>query len=117
MITSSGLELPGAKLSLANLEKAILLRTNLQGANLILANLQGAFLYAAELQRADLREADLNGADLQDAILIKANLRGAKNLDKAILKDAIYNDETTFPEDFDPEAHNMIHERDVPEEP
>ncbi len=133
LITASGLQLQGAKLQGAdleraqmegmNLQEAELQQAELQGADLQRANLQGANLSLARLQRAFLREAnlqgaDLLGADLREADLREANLQGVRNLDKAILQGAIYNDETTFPKDFDPaaEEQGMFHENDLPKE-
>jgi uncharacterized protein YjbI with pentapeptide repeats len=87
-------ELNGANLSELNLSGALLegaqlQRTDLRGANLNRANLSGAnlseaHLEEAQLQRTDLRGADLNGAKLWKADLFEADLRGA-NLSGACL--------------------------------
>ena len=108
----------------ANLQGTSLGRANLQGAILSHANLQGAFLWDANLQGVDLEDADLRGADLrnanlQGALLRRANLQGTDlmdtNLQEAWLKDALYNDATTWPEGFTPpaEAINAGTETDI----
>lgn len=63
----SRIDLPKARLALADMS-----RTILHGANL-----QGASLTMADLSLADLREARLDGADLRGARLTRAHLGGA----------------------------------------
>lgn len=92
------MNLQGAYLTGAALQRANLLGANLRDANLRRANLYGANLQDADLICADLQDADLQGADLlyadlrsanlQDAILQGADLRGA-NLQRAKLQGAI----------------------------
>jgi len=65
------------------------------------ADLQGANLQGANLSRANLSHADLQGANLQGA-----NLHGAY-LSHADLQDAMYNDRTQFPTNFDPTSAGM----------
>ncbi|MGF1504892.1 MAG: pentapeptide repeat-containing protein [Anaerolineae bacterium] len=82
-----GQEIPGARLSKADLRGA-----HLQGANLGGAQLQGADLFGAQLQGAGLGEAQLQGADLrraqlQGADLVMAQLQGATLL-RAQLQEA-----------------------------
>jgi uncharacterized protein YjbI with pentapeptide repeats len=62
----------------------------------------GADLEGADLSGVDLREANLGGARL-----IEANLKGAV-LDKANLTGAGANDETAWPEGYDPVAAGVI---------
>ena len=81
------IEIPGARLTGANLQEANLFMANLQGAWLTGANLQEARLTGANLQEAQLTEADLTGADLSGIVYSGANLRGA-NLDSANLQEA-----------------------------
>ena len=109
----------------ADLQKADLISAKLQGANLISANLKWAKLQGANLQGADLISANLKGADLKGADLISANLKGANlisanlisadlqgaNLQGANLQGAKYDDNTTFPDDFNPKKHGMIRQR------
>ncbi|HEV3365798.1 MAG TPA: pentapeptide repeat-containing protein, partial [Acidimicrobiia bacterium] len=54
-------------------------------------NLTGADLKGADLTGADLKGADLTGADLNDAILDGARA----------------DEQTKWPEGFDPEAHGV----------
>ena len=88
----SGVDLPKAKLSQADLREINLGSANLQGADLKGANLQDADLSWAKLQEADLRGALLTNADMSYANLRKANLFGADlenaNLDSANLREA-----------------------------
>jgi len=108
---------PVIRLDGADLRGAYLFRVDLSGANLSEANLSRAFLVGADLRWAalgwadlrwaDLRLAALNGADLQGAWLIGADLTGA-DLRTADLGEAKYNDQTRWPDDFDPQAHGAI---------
>ena len=98
--------LQGAYLQGADLQRANLQGANLQGADLQRAYLQGAILQRAYLQGADLQGAYLQGADLQGAYLQGANLQGA-NLQGAYLLNSTYNQDTKWPNNFDPTAHNM----------
>ena len=68
------------------------------------ANLSRANLREANLERANLEEADLAGANLGGAWLGQANLEGAN------LYRAKANEDTTWPEEFDPVAAGVIFE-------
>ncbi|MFM6783905.1 MAG: pentapeptide repeat-containing protein [Dolichospermum sp.] len=109
--------LDGADLTEANLENAKLTYTNLENTNLIGADLTEAHLKKAKLIGANLENTNLIGADLTEADLKKAKLIGANligaDLTKADLLGAIYNDETKFPEGFNPKFSQMIHEADI----
>ena len=76
------------------LNNVMLTGINLKGFKLQGANLQGANLHGANLRGANLQEADLRGTNLQEA-----DLRGAK-----------YDDQTQFPEGFNPRKAGMIKE-------
>jgi len=76
-----------AKLSGANLYRAIFMLANLRGADLSGAKLTYANLTSADLEGANLSGADLSHADLSRANLSGANLSGA-NLSSANLRDA-----------------------------
>ncbi len=83
----------------------------MSNANLFEADLQGinlshACLVGADLRRANLTRANLAEADLRDSCLIEADLRGA-NLEGTKFEGAIYDEDTEFPDDFDPEAAEM----------
>jgi uncharacterized protein YjbI with pentapeptide repeats len=116
----NGVILTRANLENANLENTDLRGANLSGANLNGTNLRNVLLDHANLSGADLTNACLDGAclkyvildDLRGAKLIGANLIGA-DLTKADLRGAIYNNETKFPEGFNPKTSKMIHEADI----
>ncbi len=71
------IDLTGADLIGARLDKAYLVGARLRGADLILAFLRGTDLRGAYLDGADLRRADLGGADLRGTHFFVADLRGA----------------------------------------
>ena len=113
----TGADLTEADLTGAYLRGAYLIRANLRGAILKEVDFTGAILVKANLRWVDLRGADLTGAiltasdftaaDLSGAFLIGADLRGADHLQGANLTGALYNDETMFPEGFDPVESGM----------
>ena len=87
-------------------------RAKLDGASFRYIELEGVNFSEATLKKSDLRDAylhsaDLKGADLQGADLRGADLKGSKNLNKANLKDALYNNGTSFPNKFKPENYKM----------
>jgi len=114
--------LKSADLQRANLTDAILLEANLTNAllwkaNLRYAILQGANLTNANLEQADLTNASLWGANLMNASLEQADLTGASlweanltnaYLEQADLTGASYDNDTTWPEGFDPKAAGAI---------
>lgn len=65
-------------------------------------------LKGLDLSEANLNGADLSGADLTDADLSNANLEGANlsgaNVSGASFGGALYNDNTKWPDGFDPIA-------------
>ena len=79
------LDLGGAGIPRARLDKANLSGANLDKANLSGANLEAANLSGANLSGADLQKANLLGANLQDANLTSANLTSA-NMNVASLR-------------------------------
>ena len=112
-----GADLQGANLLAADLRGAELWGANLQGANLLAADLQGAELWGADLQGVSLQWAYLREAKLQKAKLQKANLRMAflqgadlqgADLREANLQEAEYDDDTKFPDGFNPKKEGMI---------
>ena len=112
----------------ADLEGQVLHEAVLEGENLRGACLYWAILFQANLRAADLSDANLRGANLKEADLEGANLRGANlgpdnlggstdicganlaraDLSTAILDQAEYDENTVFPEGFDPSAHGMV---------
>lgn len=77
-------------------------KVNLSGANLRDADLSGA-----NLRDADLRWTNLTGADLRGANLSRSNLRDA-DLRGAFLRGAYYDNDTKWPEDFDPQVAGAV---------
>jgi len=75
---ASPLQLQGARLQGAHLERADLRDARLERANLYGAHLGEARLTGAHLEGASLEAADLQGADLADAQLDGANFNGAR---------------------------------------
>ncbi|QEI43990.1 Secreted effector protein PipB2 [Dolichospermum sp. UHCC 0315A] len=113
-----------AILTEANLENANLSRADLRGADLTEANLTEANLENANLSRADLTGANLRGSNLtrcriRDANFSKVDFRNTDlsntktKLTGANLRGAYYNNETKFPEEFDPKTAKMKNEADI----
>lgn len=92
----------------ANLERAILKNAKLCGANLENAKLTSANLSGANLAKCIITNADFENADFRSSNLTQTNL-----IDVRSLKGAIYNDETKFPNRFNPKTAQMIHEDDI----
>jgi hypothetical protein len=91
----------------AKLDRADLSEVNLSGADL-----SGAYLYGANLEGADLSQATLVGTTFFRANLNNADLRGA-NMEKALLvgatlSGATYDDNTIWPDKYDPEANGAV---------
>lgn len=106
-------ELNNANLEGANLNGALLRETKLFAANLNGATLMGTKFFGAKLNGANLNEANLEGANLEGAKLNGAELNGAmlNNIlqdETTVWRNAKYNDNTVFPENFSPEEHGMI---------
>ena len=95
-----GADLRRADLRRADLSDSNLSGANLQGTNLIEANLLRADLNRTDLYRASLFLANLSGANLSGADLRRADLRRA-DLSGSILENAIYNEKTQWPKDFE----------------
>ena len=77
-------------------------KVNLSEVDLRMATLMDADLTGADLTRAYLYDADMRQAKLIGANLTQANLRQAK------LTGAHYNEETIFPDGFDPFLAGMM---------
>jgi DNA-directed RNA polymerase subunit RPC12/RpoP len=102
------INLQGGSLRHANLHKADLSGAALQGVNLFEADLSGANLTRANLRRAEPRYANLEGAnlrlaDLRNAKMFAADLQGANlsgaNLQGADIREALFDRQTTLPDD------------------
>ncbi len=95
--------LSNSQLIYANLQKAFLEKANFQGADLKLANLKDAQLYQANLSGANLYRANFNGTNLSGA-----NLQGVKNIEQANFYRTIYDINTKFPPQFNPEENGAL---------
>lgn len=84
-----GINLNGAQLTGIDLSGANLNGASLSGANLSGANLSGAILSNASLRRANLRGANLDRTDLTFTDIHGAQMKGAVNLNTAILDKAV----------------------------
>ena len=108
----SNANLRGAWLSNANLTRAYLPEADLYGADLYGADLYGADLTRANLRGADLTRANLRGANLTGANLSGADLDGANltgvGLSNVSLRRAKADQDTLWPEGFDPVAAGVI---------
>ncbi|MDZ8184383.1 MAG: pentapeptide repeat-containing protein [Nostoc sp. ChiSLP02] len=120
----SGVDLTEANLQSVNLERANLKQAKLYKANLTNSILDGVDLTEADLQQARLINTKFRKANLYHAVLYesklecsnwrKADLRKT-NFDKtslnsaSSLQEAYYDEETIFPEGFDPEYKKMVY--------
>ena len=116
-IDFGGTDLSGANLKNTKLMEASLSNANLDGTNLERANLRGSFLIRTQMRSANLKKANLKNVKLKLAGLENANFQGA-NFQGAKLEQiffnhntkwqgAIYDEQTVFPEGFDPVAKGM----------
>jgi uncharacterized protein YjbI with pentapeptide repeats len=109
----AGADLTGADLAGADLTGADLAGADLTDVHLVEADLTGANLKAADLPGADLTDADLLGADLTDADLTDADLSDADlsdaKLNDAILEDFTSDDDTVWPDGFEPRSGSRRH--------
>ena len=102
------------KTALENLAKEGVALRNIDApkAELRRIKLAGADLAGANLGEADLTDAILDRADLSKAYLYRARLHGASlldtNLDCTDLREALYDDQTAFPEGFKAEKVEHI---------
>ncbi|RCJ36987.1 hypothetical protein A6770_15295 [Nostoc minutum NIES-26] len=110
----------GSNLQMADLNEAKLQESDLHGAYLVDASLRVAQLQGAKLNRANLQRADLGGAYLQKAFLCGANLQwtsfyktnlqgtefdGATNLEPLQIALAICDRDTSLPPNILASAH------------
>jgi uncharacterized protein YjbI with pentapeptide repeats len=94
------------------LERGTLTRTSLKHARLECVNLSHADLRSAILDRVSLNDSTLDNADLTGALLRRSDLRRASlrgaNLTGADLTGAWYNDDTVWPDGFDPVGRGAV---------
>jgi uncharacterized protein YjbI with pentapeptide repeats len=85
---------------------AALMNAALIGAQIKAADLSGVMAVGADFSEADLSMSNLKDSDVGGASFIKANLCGVnfgvRRMDGAFFFEAIFNEETVWPEGFDP---------------
>jgi hypothetical protein len=110
----SHVDLSNASLSSADLRQSDLTASDLSGALLTFVDFRGAILKDANLQGANLVQAKFEDADLENADLSEARLHAAiidgVDLSTVTLESALYNQLTTWPDGFDPEAAGAIYD-------
>jgi hypothetical protein len=111
-VNLEGVTLYEVNLSYASLHRANLSQANLHGAQLNGTVLIEAVLCGANLSKAELYRAYLGEANLQGANLSGANLQGA-DLQGAYLEKALYDEQTQFPPNFDPEGKGLLSTHEV----
>lgn len=109
-LVSANLE--NAKFYEANFQHASLEKAVLTNAELFTANLENAYLNAAILENAVLLGSNLKGARIWAADLSNADIRGADfqecKLGELIMDNAVYDNKTAWPDDFDPTHFGAI---------
>lgn len=92
----------------ADFHHAVLPNADFTGAYLKRASFRYAQLPYASFQDAVLMQIDMEGAVLDGASFLHADLRRVDNLDRASLEQALYNEQTVFPDGFSPYFRGMI---------
>ena len=92
----------------ADFHHAILPNADFTGAYLKRASFRYAQLPSASFQDAVLMQTDMEGAVLDGANFLHADLRRVHNLDRASLEQALYNEQTAFPDGFSPYFKGML---------
>lgn len=72
------------------------------------ASFRYAHLPHASFQDAVLLQVDMEGAGLDGANFLQADLRRVRNLERASLEQALYNEETVFLDGFRPYCKGML---------
>jgi Pentapeptide repeats (9 copies) len=102
LITLDGADLRGCSLQGANLRQASLQDVDLRDSVVADCDLRNALFINADLRNAfldsDFRKATFQHADLQEAMVFKASR----------FDDALYDDETKWPESFDPKEAGAV---------
>jgi uncharacterized protein YjbI with pentapeptide repeats len=76
------------------------------------ANLQGCDLVQCDFRFASLRRANLGPSNLGGPSAIAGCDFSGSDLTDAVFDSVIYDEETTFPQGFDPTQHRMIRKED-----
>jgi len=96
-----------ATLTLTNFSQADLIGTDFESANLKQANISNATATRANFLYADLSGAQCQNSDFSECDLIGANFK-VSNYFGITLTGAMYDEETIFPDGFDPIEYGMI---------
>ena len=100
--------LNNADLRECNLNEAGLMNAHLRRSRLENTQMRGSWLTGAVLDGANLSNADLSGADVAAASFRNCQLQSAillvERIESANFDQAIFNDQTVWPEGFDPES-------------
>lgn len=91
-----------------DINKAGLVEINAQGCKFNVVNLEGTALQSANLKDAEFLLGSLKNANLASANLSGANLKTVADIETANLKDALYSNDTVWPDGFDPVAAGAI---------
>lgn len=92
----------------ADFHHAVLPNADFTGAYLKRASFRYAQLPYASFQDAVLMQTDMDGAVLDGANFLHADLRRVYNLGRASLEQALYNEQTAFPDGFSPYFKGML---------
>ena len=106
-VSLEGVDLQGANMSNLYLQEVSFEDTNLSKSNFEYSRLVGTSFENANLSRADFsfanlkhstfKNANLLGVDFTGADLAGCCFRGAKNMDKALMGNSLYDENTEFP--------------------
>ena len=91
----------------ADFHHAVLPHADFTGAYVKRASFRDAQLPSASFQDAVLMQVDMDGAVLDGANFLHADLRRVHHLDRASLEQALYNEQTAFPDGFRPYFKGM----------
>ena len=109
---AQGANFKGARCQGADFGNSFLREENKTTGQIIKAIFKKAKLQKAKMPRfledLDFRGANVKEADFTKARVQGADFRGAKNLDEAKWEYTKYSVKTKFPEDFNPQKHEMI---------
>jgi uncharacterized protein YjbI with pentapeptide repeats len=107
---------PNADLTEADFREATMIGNYCEGANFSKANFEGVTFslnFGCIYRGANLKMCKISGIgdtrqDFSGADMRGANLRAVTTLATARLKGAIYDEDTAFPDDFDPATAGMV---------